>query len=206
VAAELNLPRSWRSPVPPTTFSGEFYDQVLVGASLKSKTNGTAAQWRKLASRMVMHPRYSWGSDNNDYMLFKIEPVTNPGLAPILLNEDPAVPRVGDQFTVVGMGYNSSNYTSPDRLLKVPVRYVEHDLCQGQWDLVDDYYYYNETKAVYEESMFCAIGDVAITKGPTSGTYECALPRWLLWVLTPAILKHLRPRLTVNRRFWRPSF
>jgi Trypsin len=157
------------------SFSGEFYDQVLVGASRKSTTTGTAAQWRKIVSRMVMHPRYSWGSDNNDFMLFKIEPVTNPGLAPILLNEDPAVPRAGDQFTVVGMGYNSSNYTSPDRLLKVPVRYVEHDLCQGQWDLVDDYYYYNETKAVYEESMFCAIGDVAITKGPTSGTYECAL-------------------------------
>jgi Trypsin len=141
-------------------------------------------------SKMVIHPQYNWYSDSNDYMLFKIEPVTNPGLVPMELNTDPEIPRVGDQFMVVGMGYNGTNTTvsKPDRLLKVPVRYVEHELCEGQWALVDDYYYSNETKAVYKESMFCAIGDVAETKGPTSGTCaRCCSSRLLPWV-APMIL------------------
>jgi Trypsin len=124
---------------------------------------------------MVIHPQYNIGTDQNDYMLFKIEPVTKPGLDPILLNTDPNIPTLGDQFTVIGMGFNSTNYTNADRLLKVQVRYVDHDLCQDQWELLDDDMYYNESKEVFDDSMFCAIGDFSATKGPTKGTISACL-------------------------------
>ena len=94
---------------------------------------------------------------------------------PIQLNTDPNVPTLGDQFTVIGMGFNSTNYTNADRLLKVQVRYVDHDLCQDQWELLDDDMYYNESKEVFDDSMFCAIGDFSATKGPTKGTISACL-------------------------------
>jgi Trypsin len=149
---------------------GDFGDEVLVGAWLVNETNGTAAEWRKIVSEMVVHPEYNDSAIRNDFMLFKIEPVSMPGLVPITLNTDPSIPTLADQFAVVGMGFNSSNYTSADRLLKVQVRYVDHDLCQGQWNLLDDDFYYNETREVFDESMICAIGDFSATKGPTKGT------------------------------------
>lgn len=161
--------------------TGEFVGDVLVGAWLRNKTVGSSAQWRKIRSAMVIHPQYNFTIDQNDFMLFKIEPVTVSGLNPIVLNTDGNIPKLGDRFTVVGMGYNNSNVnvTWADRLLKVNVRYVDHESCQGQWDLTDDYYYYEEKK-VYEDSMWCAIGDLTETKGPAPGMYikdvSCSLP------------------------------
>jgi Trypsin len=149
----------------------------LVGASLVNKTNGTAAEWRTIVGEMVVHPEYNYSADRNDFMLFKIEPVTKPGLVPITLNTDPSIPTYADQFTVVGMGFNSSNYTNADRLLEVQMRYVDHNLCQNQWSQLDDDNFFNETKEVFDESMFCAIGDFSATKGPTKGTIPaCAFP------------------------------
>jgi Trypsin len=141
--------------------SGEFVGEVLVGAWMRNATAGTSAQWRKVLSQMVIHPQYNFASDRNDYMLFQIEPVTDPAITPIELST--TTPSTGHQFTVVGMGFTSTRRTHSDRLLKVRVDYVEQGACQGQWRM--------HNKVVYEESMFCAIGDPIVTKGPTQGSF-----------------------------------
>jgi Trypsin len=145
----------------PLACSGEFRDEVLVGAWKRNATAVTSAQWRKILGRVVIHPQYNSATDRNDYMLFQIEPVTDPALTPIELST--TNPGMGDQFTVVGMGFNSKRGTHSDRLLKVRVSYVEHGACQGQW--------MTHNRRVYEASMFCAIGDPTATKGPTQGSY-----------------------------------
>jgi Trypsin len=116
---------------------GAFWEEVLVGPG---KPKGGWGQWRKIASPMLIHPEFSWGTMENDLMMFKVEPVTSRKLKRALdrnrvqLNLDPKFPRTsGEELTVIGYGAQQEGGEESSHLREARVPYVPPARCEGAY-------------------------------------------------------------------------
>lgn len=95
-----------------------FRRRVLVGAARLNQAK-YGAQWRNVLKR-VKHPQFDKETANFDFMVVKIEPVTNSNLKPIPINKDNTFPSKGQWLTVVGFG-DTGEGTYSKRLRKAGV-------------------------------------------------------------------------------------
>jgi secreted trypsin-like serine protease len=105
---------------------------VIVGGT-KYRSAAGGGQARQVVRDPVPHPLYSSTNPlTNDLMLVKIQQVTAPGLNPIRLNGDTAVPVDSEILTAVGFGAMSvtgdAASESPD-LKTVDLNFVPYDKC-----------------------------------------------------------------------------
>jgi secreted trypsin-like serine protease len=124
--------------------NGAFRGQVLVGPHLSRKAT-SGAQWRQVKSSMYQHPDYKWYSMEHDFMIFKIEPVSNPDLTPVDINRDSALPVPNQALTVIGMGATSEGGRQSKNLMKVGVKAMSTTKCARAYK-----------SSVKPDSMLCA--------------------------------------------------
>jgi trypsin len=108
-----------------------FYDTVLVGNTRYNVVTDNA-QERSIVSNMVTHPQFDISTMVYDYMLFKIEAVTEPGIVPASLNADPSNPADGQLLTVVGFGTTQEGGDMSYLLQHVLLQAVSTDECERQ--------------------------------------------------------------------------
>ena len=107
--------------------------RVLVGAVRKSAENVGNAQWRNILGQKYVHPNYVTKNENNDLMIFKIEPVTKPNLRPIALNGMQNRPRAGQQLKIIGFGAVDNGNTFLPELRQATVKYMKNSVCNRRW-------------------------------------------------------------------------
>ena len=78
---------------------------------------------------MVVHPNFNGNSMVYDFMMFKIETVSN--IQPISLNTDGANPGDGQPLTVIGFGATSEGGSGSKTLLKTTVNAVTSSKCNS---------------------------------------------------------------------------
>jgi secreted trypsin-like serine protease len=105
---------------------------VIVGGT-KYRSAAGGGQARQVVRDPVPHPLYSSANPvANDLMLVKIQQVTAPGLNPIRLNGEAAVPVDSQVLTAIGFGATSvtgdAASESPD-LKTVDLDFVPYDKC-----------------------------------------------------------------------------
>jgi trypsin len=121
---------------------------IIVGNSEYGMVT-TGAQRRDIASSMRIHPQYDPVLFSHDFMLFKIEPVTEPGLVPVTLNSDSSNPGVGDNVTIIGFGATEEGSGINSRLLDATLHIVSNQDCEEKIHV-------NLPTAVVDDSMLCA--------------------------------------------------
>lgn len=105
--------------------------RVLVGPYKRDSTQGPA-QWRKIKSKLLFHPKWDAESSNFDLLMFKIEAITKKNLKPIKLNKSKSVPGDNETLTAIGMGVDESGSVS-NVLRKVKITTVSHAACKAAW-------------------------------------------------------------------------
>jgi secreted trypsin-like serine protease len=107
------------------------FDKWVIVGSTESMVATDGAQNRSILSELHKHPNFDAGTHEYDYLLFKIEPVTEPGLVPASLNEDPANPATDQVVTAVGFGSTAEGVPS-HYLRHVDVKAVSPNACHQQ--------------------------------------------------------------------------
>jgi len=98
-------------------------------------------------SPMIKHPMYNSRTQNNDFMLFMIEPVTKAHLKPIRLNWSKKAEAPGKSLKVIGMGsLNRAGTSYRPELKQTTVRAVSHQACNSRYGFISS------------KSMICASG------------------------------------------------
>jgi trypsin len=117
---------------------GAFWNEVLVGPAANARTG--LAQWRTIANnRMYVHPNFSWDTMENDFMLFKIQPVTLQNLRRalrtrrVILNTNPAFPATGNGLNVIGYGALKENGAQSNVLQDVTVNTIASYTCDNAY-------------------------------------------------------------------------
>jgi secreted trypsin-like serine protease len=117
---------------------GAFWSEVLVGPARNA--NSGWAQWRSIVNnRMYVHPNFSWETMENDFMIFKIRPVTATNILrairrrPVRLNADPAFPTSGLPLNVIGYGAVKENGAQSSILQEVVVNSVPSGQCDNAY-------------------------------------------------------------------------
>jgi trypsin len=117
---------------------GAFWNEVLVGPAPSARSG--FAQWRTIANnRMYVHPQFSWDTMQNDFMLFKIQPVTLQNLRRALrtkraaLNTNSAFPATGDPLNVIGYGALRENGAQSNVLMEVTVDTIASNTCDNAY-------------------------------------------------------------------------
>jgi trypsin len=109
----------------------------------------SGAQRRDIVSSMRVHPEYDPALYSHDFMLFKIEAVTEPGLVPIPLNADSSNPAVSDDVIVIGFGATDEGLGMNSQLLQATVHVVSNQDCEEKIQV-------DMPTAVVDDSMLCA--------------------------------------------------
>ena len=131
---------------------GAFATKVLVGGTLINQAAGVA-QFRRVLSKMRVHPAFSFETFGFDLMMFKIQPVTKVPLlqalnnTPIAVNTLGAFPPVNETLTVIGFGAIKESGVTSKKLLKVDVQTVGTAQCQAA---------YGRANLTITNSMLCA--------------------------------------------------
>jgi hypothetical protein len=118
---------------------------VIVG-STKSRTLTSGSQERQMVGRPVLHPQWNRNTFQYDFMLIKIQPVTLPGLAPIALNLNTAVPANDQVLTAIGFGATSQGGAGSPDLLTVNLEAMPYQECDSKVMAFD----------LHDASMLCA--------------------------------------------------
>jgi secreted trypsin-like serine protease len=118
---------------------------VIVGG-IKSRTLTTGSQARRMVGKPVIHPQWNRNTFQYDFMLFKIQPVTLPSLAPIELNRDTAIPANNQILTAIGFGATSEGGVGSPDLLTVAVEAMPYQECDSKVMAFD----------LHDASMLCA--------------------------------------------------
>lgn len=101
---------------------------------MRKSSTEMGAQWRDVLSSMHVHPGYNSMTMENDFMMFKIQPVSKQGIIPAKLNRNASCPINAQNLNVCGFGYTSeTSYQLSDSLRKVTVQYVPHATCNTQY-------------------------------------------------------------------------
>jgi hypothetical protein len=88
---------------------------------------------------MYVHPDFSWETMENDFMIFKIRPVTTPNLQraiasrPVRLNRDPNFPTSGLPLNVIGYGAVKENGPQSSNLLQAVVNSIASVQCDKSY-------------------------------------------------------------------------
>lgn len=107
---------------------GAFDGSVYVGPSVQYNTSGGAEQIQ--VQRQVPHPSYSSNTEAYDFMLLKLkDPVSNPTLTPIAVNDIASNPSSNDVLTVIGFGATTEGGYGSSRLREVDVNYIDYQTC-----------------------------------------------------------------------------
>lgn len=110
---------------------GNFGSTVIVGNTVKDQANGQA-QVRRVLSRMYTEG-FNSRTYENDFMLFKIERVTNAQLTPVAFNTDASNPANDDPLTVIGFGRLSYQGSQSNHLRKVNVKSISTNQCNSMY-------------------------------------------------------------------------
>jgi trypsin len=108
------------------------FDGTVIVGNTRYNVVTDNAQERSILSDMYTHPQFDINTMVYDYMLFKIEPVTEPGIVPASLNADPSNPADGQVLTVVGFGTTQEGGDMSDLLQHVLLQAVSTDACERQ--------------------------------------------------------------------------
>ncbi|KAL3927084.1 MAG: hypothetical protein SGBAC_013226 [Bacillariaceae sp.] len=119
---------------------------VTVGAYQKGGGATTGAQKSKVIEA-ISHPQYDPTSINYDFSLFLLEDnVTMVSDIVFKINKDDAVPVLGQNLTVIGLGIMGENDDNiPTILQEVDIQMMDHKVCNTDYN-----------GQVVEETMFCA--------------------------------------------------
>jgi hypothetical protein len=108
------------------------------------------SQRRDIVSTLRVHPEYNSVTYSHDFMLFKIEAVTEPGLVPVSLNSDPSNPGAGEDVTVIGFGTTADGgWDMNDQLLDATITVISNQECEDKIQV-------EMPTANIDESMLCA--------------------------------------------------
>jgi trypsin len=135
-----------------------FSGTVIVGNTRYNVVTDNA-QERTILSDMYTHPQFDINTMVYDYMLFKIEAVTEPGIVPASLNADASNPTDGQVLTVVGFGTTQEGGDMSDLLQHVLLQAVSTDECERQLESQlddDDLLSGTTTTLVRDDVMLCA--------------------------------------------------
>eukprot|EP00526_Cylindrotheca_closterium_P006657 CAMPEP_0113625050 /NCGR_PEP_ID=MMETSP0017_2-20120614/12929_1 /TAXON_ID=2856 /ORGANISM="Cylindrotheca closterium" /LENGTH=751 /DNA_ID=CAMNT_0000535131 /DNA_START=180 /DNA_END=2432 /DNA_ORIENTATION=- /assembly_acc=CAM_ASM_000147 len=121
---------------------------VSVGAYQQGGGAATGAKKSKVIDA-ISHPKYDSIGINYDFALLRLaDKVTLPTTSNIVfkINKDEALPAIGQNLTVVGLGMmGEDDDDMPTILQEVQVHAIDHKVCNQDYD-----------GQVLEESMFCA--------------------------------------------------
>jgi hypothetical protein len=143
---------------------------VYVGSydfNLDDRSNASAPVERRrvVPGSRISHPERG---GYHDLMLFKIEPVESPQLAPIDLNIDPSNPVPGQMLTMIGYGETLSGY--PTKLHEVRLAAVDPGACNVLW---------KEDPFIDNATLLCARGPSStVAMRPCRGTCVPSL-KWM---------------------------
>jgi trypsin len=114
------------------------YNSVTVGAYEAFETTYGAVQTRVAETRF--HPSYNSGTDQNDFMLLRLQsPVNMNTNVELQLNDEFSVPQDNQDMTVLGLGVLRENGNSPDFLHDVVVQAFSNNRCRDAYgNDVDD--------------------------------------------------------------------
>lgn len=134
--------------------AGHCYDafdshSVLVGSTLKGSIRQPGAEWRKYyPAKRVVHPTFSMDTLKNDFMLVKIQRVSNATATPPAKLDTTGAPLVNAAVeTVIGFGLtNENSWQLSKTLRKVDVNYIPTPVCNNLAKYRDD---------IDPKSMFC---------------------------------------------------
>lgn len=101
---------------------------VRVGSTQK-RAAMRGSQERQVVREPILHPQWDKSTMRYDFMMFKIQPVTEPSLAPIEMNQNTSVPVRKQVLTAIGFARTSYNGSSYAELLTVDVKAVPFSAC-----------------------------------------------------------------------------
>jgi trypsin len=131
--------------------NGAFWKRAKVGPRKNAKNKDGLTEWVKVVSKMHVHPNFSWDTMENDFMIFKVKPVTSQPLISALnqqkvtLNFDSAVPVEDEWLTTIGFGLTAEDGNPSKQLREVSVQVIPSEECSIAYD-----------GAVYNETQLCA--------------------------------------------------
>jgi hypothetical protein len=102
-------------------------------------------------SIQIRHPDYNTNTEQNDYMLVKLNAAV-PNAQLVELNFDESFPQPNQELRAIGVGTTSQGGPASDFLLQVDVNYVSNTQCNN---------FYSEFRRIYDDVMICA----AVTNG-----------------------------------------
>ena len=109
-------------------------DEVFVGAYSIDFDNGvTDGESRQVIGRPVPHPDYNPDTNENDVMVYKIEPSS---AQPVKLNAHPANPNDGEEVVAIGFGETDTDVNTnsiSNFLQKVTVQVISNVECTADW-------------------------------------------------------------------------
>jgi V8-like Glu-specific endopeptidase len=129
------------------------YDDIRAGKASKpaGAEEVSVARDNNGASIQVPHPDYNTNTEQNDYMLVKLQTAV-PNAQLVELNFDETFPPPNQELRVIGVGTTSQGGSASDFLLQVDVDYVSNNKCNN---------FYGEFRRIYDDVMICA----AVTNG-----------------------------------------
>lgn len=133
--------------------NGAFVKSVIVGSNEYDFVS-RGAERRFVLSKMVVHPKFDYGSMEHDFGMFKIQAVTNSNLIPVVLNEDSKIPEDDQLLTVVGFGMTSMDDLSYGEMSEVLMEGQVPAMSAEQCDaLLQEF---AGVDVVNEDTMLCA--------------------------------------------------
>jgi hypothetical protein len=112
---------------------GSPFDESVLVKSLTAydfgRANLPSGKIERLTLSQTPHPDYNSGTQDNDFMLVKIQRIENAQVA--TLNFEPAFPLPNQELRVIGVGATSEGGQAADFLRQVDVDYISNDACRG---------------------------------------------------------------------------
>ena len=106
-------------------------DSVIVGAFRAGSTTHGAV--RRAVAETRFHPNYRPSTEQNDFMLLRLQSSVNMnGNVELMLNDETGVPQNNQRLTVLGLGDLSENGNSPNFLRDVVVRAIPTNKCNSR--------------------------------------------------------------------------